>query len=271
VLLPAPELRQPSEQRLPNGKPEMMALRNLLRDFGVSRDGALIVHSAIATLSRRGTRAEPMVETLLDYMANGHLFMPTMTWRTVTPTQPFWDEIATPSHTGVLSEVFRTRYAAARSIHPTHSVAGWGPQAAALLSRHHIDSTPVSGKSPYGLLRDYEAYVLLLGVGLESCTAIHLPEETINPDLYLLPSEAAEVYNCRDRYGTVHRVHTRRHQRLDRDFPRFGKALAEKGLLASGTVAGCPYILVSLRALLRDVFAALIANPRATLRDKGGV
>jgi aminoglycoside 3-N-acetyltransferase len=248
----------------------MMTLRPLLQDFGVPREGALIVHSAIAPLSRQGLRAEAVIEELLGYMAGGNLFMPTMTWRTVTAAQPKWDEIATPSHTGVLSEVFRTGYAVARSIHPTHSVAGWGPHAAALLSRHQVDSTPVSANSPYGLLRDYEAYILLLGVGLESCTAIHLPEETINPDLYLLPPDTEEVYECRDRQGTVHQVRTRRHRRLDRDFPRFGPPLVEKRLLASGTLAGRPYILVSLRALLREVFEALIANPQGTLRKEGG-
>src|SRR5271166_4270134 len=112
--------------------PKMKALRLLLQDFGVPRDGALIVHSAIASLSRQGLRAEDMIETLLDHMADGNLFMPTMTWRTVTPAQPAWDEIHTASETGVLTEVFRARYAVARSIHPTHSVAGWGPDAARL-------------------------------------------------------------------------------------------------------------------------------------------
>ena len=245
----------------------MTALHSLLQGFGVPRESTLIVHSAIATLSRQGWRAEEIIESLLDYMAPGNLFMPTMTWRTVTPAQPLWDEIHTASETGVLTEVFRTRYSTARSIHPTHSVAGWGPDAAALLSRHHFDTTPVSANSPYGLLRDYESYILLLGVGLDSCTAIHIAEETINPDLYLLPLNPDAVYDCRDRYGAVYHVRTRRHRRLDRDFPRFGPPLAEKHLLASGSLAECPYILVSLRHLLREVFAALIANPRATLRN----
>jgi aminoglycoside 3-N-acetyltransferase len=247
----------------------MLALRTLLEDFGVPRAGALIVHSAIASLSRQGVRAEGMIEMLIDYMNEGNLFMPTMSWRTVTPSQPNWDEKHTASETGTLSEVFRTRYAVARSIHPTHSVAGLGPNAATLLSRHRFDTTPVAANSPYGLLRDYETYILLLGVGLESCTAIHNAEETIDPDFYLFPLNPAEIYRCRDRHGAVHRVRTRRHRRLDRDFPRFGLPLAEKQLLASGTLAGCPYILVSMRALLREVFAALLANPRATLRNGG--
>jgi aminoglycoside 3-N-acetyltransferase len=246
---------------------EAAALQPILQRFGVPRDSVLVVHSAIAALSRQGFRAEAMIEALLDYLAAGNLFMPAMTWRTVTPDNPYWDEMATPSHTGVLTEVFRTRYAAARSIHPTHSVAGCGPAAPLLLSRHHVDATPVSGNSPYGLMRDYDTYVLMIGVGLECCTAIHLPEEVVNVDLYVRPPEEAELYQCRDRHGVVHAVRTRRHPRLDRDFPQFARPLAARGLLQTGAVHGCPYTIVALRDLLRYVFAALIQNPRATLRQ----
>jgi len=248
---------------------EFTALPSILQRFSIPRDGVLVVHSAIATLSRKGLRAEQIIETLLDYMASGNLLMPVMTWRTVNPAQPEWDELNTASETGVLSEIFRTRYSTARSIHPTHSVAGHGPSAALLLSRHHFGTTPVSANSPYGLMRDYDAYILLLGVGLESCTTIHLAEETINPDLYLMPAETAQLYRCRDQHGTIHQVPTLRHRRLDRDFPRFGRPLEQKKLLARGTLAACPYMVVSVRDLLREVFAALIENPRATLRDGG--
>ena len=142
----------------------------LLERFGVPGNGILVVHSAIKTLSHRGFQAAAIIEALLDHLCNGHLFMPTMTWRTVTPEHPEWDEMATPSHTGVLSEIFRTRYATARSIHPTHSAAGWGPAAKLLCSRHHIGDTPVSANSPYGLMRDYETYVLMIGLGLKLAT-----------------------------------------------------------------------------------------------------
>ena len=144
-------------------------------------------------------------------------------------------------------------------------MAGLGPVAPLLLSRHHIDNTPVSANSPYGLMRDYEAYVLMIGVGLETATAIHLPEETVNVDLYVRPAETARLYRCRDRHGTVHQVWARRHWRLDRDFNQFGPPLIAKGELKVGAIEDCPYAIVSQRDLLRDVFAALIDNPRATL------
>jgi aminoglycoside 3-N-acetyltransferase len=244
---------------------EAAAFRPILESFGVPRDGVLVVHSAMASLSRQGFRAEGIIEALLEHGSAGTVIMPTMTWRTVTPDQPIWDEIATPSHTGLLSEIFRTRYAVARSIHPTHSVAAWGAAAKMLLSRHHIDNTPVSGNSPYGLMRDYSSYILMIGVGLESCTAIHLAEETIAVDNYVRPAETAELYHCRDRHGTVHQVWTRRHWSLDRDFPQFGPRLAAKGLLRAGDVLGCPYVIVAMKDLLREVFTALTDEPWATL------
>lgn len=246
---------------------ERDALVPILNNMRVPSDGVLVVHSAIGLLSRRGFRAEAMIEVLLDHLRGGTLVMPTMTWRTVRPGNPLWDEVATRSHTGVLTEIFRTRYAVARSIHPTHSVAAYGSQAQRLLARHHLDDTPVSANSPYGLMRNHAAYVLLLGVGLESCTAIHLPEEERAPDIYLRPAGQTELYRCRDRHGVVHDVRTRRHWRLDRDFPKFGPPLRAAGLMHAGTIEGCPFGIVAQRDLLNAVSAALIADPGGTLRD----
>jgi aminoglycoside N3'-acetyltransferase len=117
-------------------------------------------------------------------------------------------------------------------------------------------------------MRDQAAYVLMLGVGLETCTAIHLAEETIAPDIYLRPAEQTELYECRDRHGAIHQVRTRRHRRLDRDFPKFGPPLLQQGLMHSGNLAGCPYAIVALKNLIDAAFAALKAEPRGTLRSE---
>jgi aminoglycoside 3-N-acetyltransferase len=245
---------------------ESDALVPILERMGVPSDGVLVVHSAIAALSRRGFRAEAMIETFLDYMSKGTVVMPTMSWRAVTRDHPHWDEIETRSETGILSEIFRTRYASRRSIHPTHSVAAHGAKSDVLVARHHLDDTPVSSNSPYGLMGLYQGFVLMIGVGLETCTAIHLAEETIAPDVYLRPFDPAELYQCRDRTGSVHGVRTRRHWRLDRDFPQFAAPLERNGLLQSGDLDGCAYTIVGLDDLLTTVVAALRSNPHATLR-----
>jgi aminoglycoside 3-N-acetyltransferase len=249
---------------------ESAALLPVLERMRVPRDGVLVVHSAIATLSRQGFRAEAMIEAFLDYLNKGTLVMPTMTWRSVTPQKREWDELKTPSETGVMTEIFRTRYASQRSIHPTHSVAAHGAMADILVARHHLSDTPVSADSPYGLMRPYRSYVLMIGVGLETCTAIHLPEETIAPDVYLRPFDRSELYRCTDRSGHVHEMYARRHWRLDRDFPKFSPSLVRKGLMETGTIDACPYAVVALSDLLDAVFAALIHDPRGTLRQSQG-
>jgi aminoglycoside 3-N-acetyltransferase len=247
------------------GSRERDALIPLLERLQVPSGGVLVVHSAIARLSRQGFRAEAMIEALLDYMRDGTVAMPAMSWRTVTAQNPLWDEIATRSETGVMSEIFRTRYASRRSIHPTHSAAAHGAAADALLARHHLDDTPVSANSPYGLMRGRGAHVLMLGVGLETCTAIHLPEETIAPDVYLRPLDPAETYQCRDRHGAVHKVRTRRHFRLNRDFPQFGPPLRAEGKLIDAEISGCRAMLVGLDDLLGEVTTALLKNKFGTL------
>lgn len=233
-----------------------------------AKSEVLLVHSAFGGLSRASFRAEAFCEALIGAMPGATLLMPTMTWRTVTPAAPVFDELATPSHTGVLTEVFRQHFASHRSLHPTHSVAGLGPLAGYLLSSHHLGETPCPGSSPYGLMRDVDASILLLGVGFESCTAIHHAEETIAPDFYIKPPEEAETYTLRARDGAAHEVRTRRHRRLPRDFPQFEPVLRSRDALRVGAVKGVAWRLFALHDLYRIVLAALTLRRDATLEQR---
>jgi aminoglycoside 3-N-acetyltransferase len=245
---------------------EAAAVRSILEGVPIAADGVVVVHSAFGALGRQGYQVESFIEALLERLGpGGTLLMPAMSWRTVTPANPLFDELATPSHVGIVPETFRVKYATARSLHPTHSVSGVGPAVPTLLARHHVDDTPVSANSPYGLMRDYDAFILLLGVNLERATAIHHAEEVIAPEIYLHPPHAAERYECRDRHGRTVTVKVRRHYRLNRNFPQFEPRLAARGQLLTGVVAGTPWMLVSVRDLLREVFATLVESPRAII------
>src|SRR6185437_5556821 len=178
----------------------------LLESAGVPRDGVLFVHASFRGLAGVGYRAEAFIEGLIEYMRPGTLAMPAMSWRIVTPANPEFDELTTPSHVGVLAEIFRRCYAAGRSLHPTHSVAAIGRHLPDLIAGHHLDDTPCSINSPYGRAISEDAHVLMLGIGFERVTAIHHAEETIAIDTYLQPAEAAQVYRCHDRAGRVHTV-----------------------------------------------------------------
>jgi aminoglycoside 3-N-acetyltransferase len=248
---------------------ETRAAAELLDRAGVPGNGVLFVHSAFRRLGAEGYRAEAFIEALLDYMDAGTLVMPTMTWRVVTPASPFFDELGTPSHVGILAERFRLDYATHRSLHPTHSVAAYGRLADHLTSSHHLDDTPCALSSPYGKARKTDAHVVLLGTGLERCTAIHHAEEVIAPGVYLAPPEQAELYRCRNRGGITHEVRLRRHLRLNRDFPQFAAPLAERGRLRRGEIAGTPWLAISQRDLLDEVITALERDPRAIIAPPG--
>lgn len=248
---------------------ETRAVAEQLDLAGVPGDGVLFVHSAFRRLGAQGFRAEAFIEGLLDYMRAGTLVMPTMTWRVVTPASPCFDELGTPSHVGVLAERFRLDYASHRSLHPTHSVAAYGRLAGHLTSTHHLDDTPCAPTSPYGKAREEDAHIVLLGIGLERCTAIHHAEEIVAPEVYLAPPEQAEHYRCRSRDGTTYEVRLRRHLRLNRDFPQFAAPLAASGRLRRGELAGTPWLAVSQRDLLHEVFAALERDPRAIIAPPG--
>ena len=242
---------------------------NLLREAQVPRDGVLFVHCAFRGLRATGCDADAFIEALLGYMTPGTLAMPAMSWRIVTPANPVFDELATPSHVGILAELFRQHHAQRRSIHPTHSVAARGRLADELLSGHHLDDTPCSLNSPHGRATRHDAHILLLGIGLERVTAIHHAEEIVAPDVYLHPPAAAELYDCRARDGSVYRVKLRRHLKLNRDFPQFEAPLFASGLLRRGTVAGTPWKAVAQRDLLSEVIAALRRDPRAIIAPPG--
>jgi aminoglycoside 3-N-acetyltransferase len=251
------------------GRREAEAVAETLDRAGVPDNGVLFIHSAFGRLAAQGLRPEPFIEALIDYMARGTLVMPAMSWRVVTATTPVFDELTTISHVGVLPELFRTRYATHRSLHPTHSVAAHGRLAAHLTSTHHCAGTPCAMTSPYGKARAEDAHVVLLGIGLERCTAIHHAEEISAPDIYLVPPEDAVNFELRSREGAVYLMRLRGHTKLNRNFPQFAAPLTEQRLMRQGDLMGTPWQAVSQRDLLDEVLAALDRDPHAIIAPPG--
>lgn len=197
---------------------EKHIIPRMLEQLGVPQDGTVLVHSAFKAFARDGYDAASILEALVDYMRPGTLMLPTMSWRFVTPDAPFFDELETPSITGYLTEKFRNQYATRRSLHPTHSVAGLGLHTDDMLDGHHLDETPCSANSPFGRLAAMQGHVVMMGIGMESCTLIHHVEEMVAQDLYLRPHEELETYTCRDRHGKEREVNVRRHFLLRRNY-----------------------------------------------------
>jgi len=241
----------------------------LLKALGIPRDGVLLIHSSFKDLSRAGYRVESVLVGIIEYMSPGTLLMPTMSWRAVNPENPLFDELQTPSITGILTEIFRTEYATRRSLHPTHSVAGHGRLTDDLLAFHHLDEKPCWDKSPWGLLDDYDAHVLLLGVEMDSCTLVHHVEQAIAPELYLSPPEARERYICRDRHRHEIEMYTRRTLRLPRNFWQFEEMLVAEGKVREQMLAGTRCRSFAAKNMVRVIADTLRHCPDAIIAKPG--
>ncbi|WP_394191938.1 AAC(3) family N-acetyltransferase [Pseudoalteromonas atlantica] len=238
----------------------------LFRPMGVNSQSTIMVHSAFKQLSKQNVRAESVCKYLSRYFYEGNVIMPTMTWRTVNKENCVFDEKATPSHTGILSEIFRTHFATHRSLHPTHSVAALGVDAQYLTHAHHLNSGPCSKTSPYGLIEGSHlrstAFILLIGVALESCTYIHLFEEIYNPDAFLVIDDTP--YYLKTKSGETQFYELKRHTKRTRDFHQFGKKLANISGIKMSQYGNCDITLVNVNKLSQVLHEEFIKTQYAT-------
>jgi aminoglycoside N3'-acetyltransferase len=128
----------------------------------------------------------------------------------IQPPPPFRIETA-PIHPkmGVLCHVFARWPGVLRSNHPWHSWLARGKDAPGILEPHPWDTT----NPPLERLSDAGGWVVLVGVGLAACTAVHVAEEragrrpfvrwAVHPDGSLRP---VRVSGCAKGFGRLTEV-----------------------------------------------------------------
>jgi aminoglycoside 3-N-acetyltransferase len=159
----------------------------------------------------------------------------------------------------VISEVFRTQPGVVRSLHPTHSVAAYGPKADEIVAGHEVAATPCGAGTPYAKCLEWGCQILLLGVGLSSNTAFH----TVEADARLpyLLRESREPFVLIDRFGGEHRREFIRHRsRVPRRFPATESMLLESGTLRRGAVGYSSSLLLEGREFRECLLAKLRDN-----------
>ncbi|MFB3892171.1 MAG: AAC(3) family N-acetyltransferase [Phycisphaerae bacterium] len=156
-----------------------------LRRAGVKRGDLLMVHSSLSAFGQVDGGAATIVDALIEAVGpDGTLMMPTFTRSVVykcgrpltdRPFRPF-DPAGKQAWTSAVAGEFAGRKGVLRSLHPTHSVAAFGPLAARCLSGHGAADVPVGRSSPFGKLADLGGKIVFLGASLASNTFLHLIE-----------------------------------------------------------------------------------------------
>ncbi|MBW7877268.1 MAG: AAC(3) family N-acetyltransferase [Candidatus Cloacimonetes bacterium] len=166
-----------------------------LRQLGLGSADTVLIHSSLSALGWVVGGAQAVVEALCQVvLPQGTLVMPTHSsqfteprhwqnppvpqswWETIRDHVPAYDPHLTPTcGMGAIVECFRHVPKVFRSSHPTLSFAAVGPLAQTIL-RDHVLEDGLGEFSPLGALARLDAKVLLLGVGFDSCTMLHLAE-----------------------------------------------------------------------------------------------
>jgi len=173
--------------------------------------------------------------------------VPASWWETIKQTMPPYDPDMTPTRgMGAIPECFRKQRGVLRSGHPQVSFAAWGKRATQVTHDHAFDFALGEG-SPLARVYELEGWVLLLGVGHENNTSLHLAEYRATYPGRRTKQNGAPVWVDGTRQWVIM-------QDLDEDtsdFDTLGAQFArDTGLVHQGQIAAAPALLMPQRALI---------------------
>ncbi|QUH30734.1 aminoglycoside N(3)-acetyltransferase [Vallitalea guaymasensis] len=176
----------------------ILTKEDLIEQFskcGVAKGQTIFVHTSLKSIGFVVGGAETLIRALLEIVGpEGTLMMPSQTWKNLDPSTgvhweepeewwpiirenwPAYDKEVTPAiGMGVVAEMFRKWPGAKRSDHPARSIAAVGKHAEYITEEHDLSN--IFGKnSPVDKLYQLNGYVLLIGVGYNKNTSLHLAE-----------------------------------------------------------------------------------------------
>lgn len=170
-------------------------IKAALRELGIHTGQVLMVHTSLSSIGYVCGGAQTVIESLIETVGEqGTLMMPTQSWKNLDPEDgvhpdvpreywqvirdswPAYDPRITPTNTmGAVAEMFRSWPGTVRSAHPARSVAAWGKHSEYLASGHDLSNIFGDG-SPIGKLYELDGDVLLIGVGYDKNTSLHLAD-----------------------------------------------------------------------------------------------
>ena len=234
-------------------------LRQQLHDLGVSPGGILLVHSAFSRVRPVEGGPEGLIAALQSALGpDGTLVMPSMS---DDDDQPF-DPATTPCRgLGVVPDTFWRLPGVLRSSNP-HAFAAQGPAAAAITAPHPLDF-PHGPDSPVGRVHDLGGLILLLGVGHDANTTVHLAEALAGVR-YRRPQHVTVL-----RVGRVARLPYLEIDHCCQNFALVDDWLDAAGLQQRGIVGRAEARLMRSRALVDIVTPRLRLNETTFLHPYG--
>jgi aminoglycoside 3-N-acetyltransferase len=165
-------------------------IKSRLQTLGVKEGSLLGVHSSLSSFGHVVGGANTVLEALFETVGQtGAIVMSTyllsrplkltaedisrgMTWKV---KRLAFDDLNSPTGMGIIADTFRQRNDVVKWYHPFHSVSAWGKNAD-MFCQSFKPLVETGGK------------ILLLGVQMDRCSALHIAEERVH-----LPQEIREL------------------------------------------------------------------------------
>ena len=207
--------------------------------------------------------AETALDAFCEYFSDGLLVFPTHTWKTVNGDNFIYDPESEESCCGLLSELFRRREGVLRSVHPTHSVAALGKNAAEYIKSDDSAATPCPRNGCVGRLVDEKAKLLFIGRGLKGASFIRGIEEwagvpdRLSPDVLpvkiKMPDGSLADKDIRRYYSSLGDV--------SENYGKLEEPLLAKGIANKGSFADADCLIVDAERCASFTLKLLQAEP----------
>ena len=227
--------------------------------LGVRPGGVLVVHASFSRVGPVEDGPRGLIAALRAALGpEGTLVMPSMT---DDDDEPF-DAARSPCHgMGVVADTFRTLPGVLRSDSP-HAFAAAGPEAFRITTPHPPD-IPHGIDSPVGRVHELEGQVLLLGVGHDANTTVHLAESLAGVR-YRLPYHATIL-----RDGRPVRIDYRETDHCCERFALLDDWLEAEGLQRRGKIGSAEARLARSRDVVRVAVERLREEETVFLHSPG--
>lgn len=215
-----------------------------LKKVGVCLGQTIMVHTSLSSLGFVCGGAQVIIEALLECVGKeGTIMMPAQSWKNLDPEEgvhweepkewwqiirdnwPAYDKKITPTNTmGAVAEMFRGWPGTLRSDHPARSVSAYGKYAKYLTQNHDLSNIFGDG-SPIGKLYELDGYVLLIGVGYDKNTSLHLADVRAKyPGKHLSTEHSAIMVNGKRKWVSYETLYVD-----GEDFEQIGAAFELQG------------------------------------------
>jgi len=235
---------------------------DVLTQVGIRSGDNVLLHSSYRSLGGVEGGPDAVLDAVLEVIGPvGNLMLPAFNYTSPLP-EPWYDPDVTPSRTGILCEAGRKR--GRRSLHPTHSVAVIGPDAAELITGH-LDGRAFGPGSPIDRMARRGGKILLLGVGQVANSTIHVGEEYAKIPKSTARVDALPLVKVRTATGELIEHKLDSSPSCSAAFGGFEAFLREHDEIVDDRLGACLMQCMSGMAVLSRTENVLRKNPRALL------